>query len=59
MTSVLHSPAEAFDEQDDFLYLVLGLISVARRMAERIEAEAVPDPSDEAKSQEPIARILI
>ncbi len=38
--SVVYSQAQAFDEQDGFLYFVLGLISVSRHLAARLEAEA-------------------
>ncbi len=38
--SAIYSQTEAFDERSTFLYLVLGLISVSRHLASRLEAEA-------------------
>ncbi len=38
--SVVYSQAKAFDERDAFVYFVLGLISVSRHLAARLEAEA-------------------
>lgn len=63
--SVLHSQIESFDEHDSFLYFVLGLISVSRRLIDQLEAEAdrTAEPADSTgaaeQKQEPITRILI
>ena len=61
MESVLHSQVQDFDADDVFLYFVLGLISMSRRLVEPLEAEAKASQPAEppAQSQEPVARILL
>ncbi len=38
--SVLYSQSTEFDQRDNLMYLVLGLVSVSRHLASRLEAEA-------------------
>ena len=51
--STLHSHTEAFDERNNFLYFVLGLISLSRNLIHLFEKETQPDPETTPEPGEP------